>query len=117
MDLCLLMCCHTLHKTGHSLHFVFHNFRTVLPQLVELHEHAHRDRTGYKTSCLLAPGRDMQDKQSWREMVSAWLDLVVSEISTRYHNAYKKSHPVLLLHDNWGRQPGSDYLPPGRHQS
>jgi hypothetical protein len=48
IDLCLLMCCHNHHKTGHSLHFVFRNLCNALLQFVELQEHAHHDHTGYK---------------------------------------------------------------------
>ena len=49
MDPCLLMYCHSRHKTAHALHSVFRNSRTALPQFVELPAHAHHDHTGYKT--------------------------------------------------------------------
>jgi hypothetical protein len=115
MDPCLLMYCHSHHKIARLLRCVFRNFRTLLLQLVVLHVHAHHDHTGYKTWCLLEYGLDTQDTQSCQDMMLAWLDLAVSAISARYHNAYKRSHPDLLLHDSWGRQSDSDYLPPGLH--
>jgi len=60
-----LLHCHSRHKIGHALHFVFHNFRTALPLFAGLLEHAHHDHTGYRTWCLLVLALDMQDKQSW----------------------------------------------------
>jgi hypothetical protein len=49
MDPCLLMYCHSHHKTGRLLRFVCRNFRTVLPPSVGQHARAHRARTAYKT--------------------------------------------------------------------
>jgi hypothetical protein len=58
-----LVYCHIHRKTAHCPHCVSHNcYRTLLP-FVLVPQHAHRDHTGYKTSCSLEPEHDMQDKQ------------------------------------------------------
>lgn len=104
----LLMYCHSHRKTGHSLHFVYHNFRSTLLHFVELQEHAHHDRIEYKMWYLLEFEHDMQDKQSLRGRLP--------ELSLRHHNACKSLRLVLLLRDNLGRQSDSDRLPSACHR-
>jgi hypothetical protein len=48
IGLCLLMCGHNHHKTGHALHCVCRNLRSTLLLFVGLQGRAHHGHTGYK---------------------------------------------------------------------
>jgi hypothetical protein len=108
IGLYLLMYCHSHHRTEHSLRFVCHNFRSILPHFVQVQEHVYHGHTEYRMWFVLEFVLGMRDKYSLQEGLP--------EILVRHHNVYKRPRLLLHLHDSVGRLPDADRLPPGCHR-